>query len=485
MTTFESGNISLNQIEEFIWEIPRSGDMLVPARIFASENLLKQISQDKTLEQLKNTASLPGIQKYAICMPDGHQGYGFPVGGVVATDANNGCISPGGVGYDINCGVRMIKTNLSYKDLRGKEELLGELLFSKIPTGLGKGGVLNTSLKDIEEILSLGVEWALANGYAVPEDLDFCEDRGRRLDADPTKISLRAKKRGKNQVGSLGSGNHFLEIQRVVEIFKDEVAHSFGLSQDQVVILIHTGSRGLGHQTCTDYLRKIEVEHATLLSNLPDRELAAAPSGSQLALDYYAAMCACINFAWINRQIITYAVRLVFEELFNKSWQDLGMDLLYDVAHNIAKKEFHMVDGIKRELFVHRKGATRAFPIGNPELPLAFRNVGQPIIIPGSMGSDSYILRGGAASLDLTFGSTAHGAGRILSRTKAKKLFKASEVQAKLKKQNIHVIATLDATISEEAPGVYKDVSEVVNISDSLGIGDKVARTYPVVNIKG
>ena len=485
MTTFESGNISLNQIEEFIWEIPRSGDMLVPARIFASENLLKQISQDKTLEQLKNTASLPGIQKYAICMPDGHQGYGFPVGGVVATDANNGCISPGGVGYDINCGVRMIKTNLSYKDLRGKEELLGELLFSKIPTGLGKGGVLNTSLKDIEEILSLGVEWALANGYAVPEDLEFCEDRGRRLDADPTKISLRAKKRGKNQVGSLGSGNHFLEIQRVVEIFKDEVAHSYGLSQDQVVILIHTGSRGLGHQTCTDYLRKIEVEHATLLSNLPDRELAAAPSGSQLALDYYAAMCACINFAWINRQIITYAVRLVFEELFNKSWQDLGMDLLYDVAHNIAKKEVHMVDGIKRELFVHRKGATRAFPIGNPELPLAFRNVGQPIIIPGSMGSDSYILRGGAASLDLTFGSTAHGAGRILSRTKAKKLFKASEIQAELKKQNIHVIATLDATISEEAPGVYKDVSEVVNISDSLGIGDKVARTYPVVNIKG
>ena len=243
--------------------------------------------------------------------------------------------------------------------------------------------------------------------------------------------------------------------------------------------------RGLGHQTCTDYLRKIEVEHATLLSNLPDRELAAAPSGSQLALDYYAAMCACINFAWTNRQIITYAVRLVFEELFNKPWQDLGMDLLYDVAHNIAKKEFHMVDGIKRELFVHRKGATRAFPIGNPELPLAFRNVGQPIIIPGSMGSDSYILRGGAASLDLTFGSTAHGAGRILSRTKAKKLFKASEVKAKLKEQNIHVTATLDATISEEAPGVYKDISEVVNISDSLGIGDKVARTYPVVNIKG
>jgi len=485
MTIFESGNISLNQIEEFVWEIPRSGDMLVPARIFASENLLKQISQDKTLEQLKNTASLPGIQKYAICMPDGHQGYGFPVGGVVATDVNDGCISPGGVGYDINCGVRMIKTNLSYNDLRGKEELLGELLFSKIPTGLGKGGVLNTSLKDIEEILSLGVEWALDNGYAVPEDLDFCEDRGRRLDADPTKISLRAKKRGKNQVGSLGSGNHFLEIQRVVEIFKDEVAHSYGLSQDQVVILIHTGSRGLGHQTCTDYLRKIEVEHATLLSNLPDRELAAAPSGSQLALDYYAAMCACINFAWTNRQIITYAVRLVFEELFNKPWQDLGMDLLYDVAHNIAKKEFHMVDGIKRELFVHRKGATRAFPIGNPELPLAFRNVGQPIIIPGSMGSDSYILRGGAASLDLTFGSTAHGAGRILSRTKAKKLFKASEVKAKLKEQNIHVTATLDATISEEAPGVYKDISEVVNISDSLGIGDKVARTYPVVNIKG
>ena len=485
MTTFKSGNISLTQIEEFVWEIPRSGDMLVPARIFASETLLEQISQDKTLEQLKNTASLPGIQKYAICMPDGHQGYGFPVGGVVATDANNGCISPGGVGYDINCGVRMIKTNLSYSDLRGKEESLGKLLFNKVPAGLGKGGVLNTSLEDIEEILSLGVEWALSNGYAVPEDLDFCEDRGRRTDADPTKISLRAKQRGKNQVGSLGSGNHFLEVQRVVEIFREDVAHSYGLSQDQIVILIHPGSRGLGHQTCTDYLRKIEMEHATLLSKLPDKELAAAPSGSQLASDYYAAMCACINFAWTNRQIITYAVRLVFEELFNKPWEDLGMDLLYDVAHNIAKKEFHMVNGTQRELFVHRKGATRAFPAGNPELPSAFKTVGQPVIIPGSMGSDSYILRGGDASLDLTFGSTAHGAGRILSRTKAKKLFKASEIQAKLKEQNIHVTATLDATISEEAPGVYKDVSEVVNISDFLGIGDKVARTYPVVNIKG
>ena len=449
--------------------------MLVPARIFASENLLEQISQDKTLEQLKNTASLPGIQKYAICMPDGHQGYGFPVGGVVATDANNGCISPGGVGYDINCGVRMIKTNLTYHDLHGKEESLGEILFNKIPTGLGKGGIVKTTLNDVEEILSLGVEWALHNGYASPEDLDFCEDRGRRNDADPTKVSRRAKQRGMNQVGSLGSGNHFLEVQRVVEIFREEVASSYGLFQDQIVILIHTGSRGIGHQTCTDYLRKIEVEHADLLSQLPDKELASAPSGSQLAADYYAAMCACINFAWTNRQMITYAVRMAFEELFDKSWQDLEMNLLYDVAHNIAKKEFHIINGHKRELFVHRKGATRAFPIGNKALPGAFRKVGQPVIIPGSMGSDSYILRGGVGSMNLSFGSTAHGAGRILSRTKAKKLFNASDIQAELKEQNIYVTATLDATISEEAPGVYKDVSEVVHVSDSLGIGDKVA----------
>ena len=485
MTTFETENISLNQIGEFMWEIPRSGDMLVPARILASKKLLDQISKDKTLEQLKNTASLPGIQKYALCMPDGHQGYGFPVGGVVATDAHSGCISPGGVGYDINCGVRMITTNLSYKDILGKEQSLSRLLFDKIPTGMGHGGILNTSSRDIEDILSNGSEWALSHGYAISKDLDHCEDGGKRTDADHTKVSHKAKQRGKNQVGSLGSGNHFLEVQRVSEIFREDVANSYGLSVDQIVILIHTGSRGLGHQTCSDYLRKIEIEHADFLTQLPDKELAAAPAGSELANDYYAAMCACINFAWNNRQIITYATRMAFEEIFQNSWENLDMNLLYDVSHNIAKKEVHIIDGHPRELFVHRKGATRAFPIGRSELPLDFINVGQPVFIPGSMGSDSYILRGGTKSLDLTFGSTAHGAGRILSRTKAKKIFNASEILKQLKEKNIHVIASSDATISEEAPGVYKDVSEVVNISDFLGIGDKVARTFPIVNIKG
>jgi len=501
MTTREYQGITLERVREHVWEIPREGEMRVPARVLASEELLDQIGDDRTLQQLKNATHLPGMAKHAICMPDGHQGYGFPVGGVGATDAETGCISPGSVGYDINCGVRMMTTNLTYDDLAGREEELVDALFANVPSGLGGGGIVETDQGTIEEILARGVEWAVDEGWGVKADLAHCEDEGARPDADPAAVSKKAKDRGRNQVGSLGSGNHFLEVQRVTDVYRPEVAESFGLEADQIVVLIHCGSRGLGHQTCTDFLRKIEQAHGDLLADLPDKELAAAPAGSDLAEEYYGAMCAAINYAWVNRQLIMHRTRQVFERVFDRDWQDMEMDLLYDVAHNIAKRETHevpvgpdgrpsseadAVDHVERDLFVHRKGATRAFPAGRPELPPAFADVGQPIIIPGSMGAGSYVLRGGAESMGLTFGSTAHGAGRTMSRTQAKQEYWGETVQSELKTQDkIYVKAQSGATVAEEAPGVYKDVDEVVRVSDELGIGDKVARTFPVCNIKG
>jgi len=482
--TFDAGEITLERVREYVWEIPQEGQMRVPARVLASEALLEEIKQDKTLEQLQNTTHLPGIEKYAICMPDGHQGYGFPVGGVAAINAENGCISPGAVGYDINCGVRMLKTNLTYSDIQGHEEELVNALFDAVPTGLGGGGVIQNA--PVDEILDRGVEWAVENGHGIESDLAHCEDEGFRPEADPSKISQKAKDRGRNQVGSLGSGNHFLEVQRVTDIFRGDVATEFGLEEDQIVVLIHCGSRGLGHQVCTDYLRDIEQTHQGLLNQLPDKELAAAPAGSQLAGDYYGAMCAAINFAWVNRQLIMHQTREVFADVFDRHYEEMGMELLYDVAHNIAKKETHDIDGTDKEVFVHRKGATRAFPAGRPELPPAYSDVGQPIIIPGSMGAGSYVLRGGENSLSETFGSTAHGAGRLMSRTQAKNEFWGEDVMDDLREQeHIYIKAQSGATVAEEAPGVYKDVDEVVGVSDALGIGDRVARTYPVCNIKG
>ena len=487
MTTFDADGVTLEKIRDYVWEIPQEGGMNAPARVLASEALLEEIQQDKTLQQLKNSAHLPGVRKHAISMPDGHQGYGFPVGGVAGIDAEDGCISPGAVGYDINCGVRMMRTNLTYSDLQGREEELVENLFSNIPSGLGGGGVVQVGGDEIEAILERGMDWALEEGWAVEDDLAHCEDEGFRPEANAEKVSKKARDRGANQVGSLGSGNHFLEVQRVTDVFREDVGGAFGLEEDQIVVLIHCGSRGLGHQVCTDYLRDIEQAHQGMLNELPDKELAAAPAGSQLAKDYYEAMCAAINFAWVNRQLIMHRTRQVFERVFDRDWQAMEMALLYDVAHNIAKKEVHTVEGgEERELFVHRKGATRAFPAGRPELPAAYQDVGQPIIIPGSMGAGSYVLRGGEQSLEETFGSTAHGAGRLMSRTQAKNEFWGEDVRDDLREQNeIYVKAQSGATIAEEAPGVYKDVDEVVRVSDALGIGDRVARTYPVCNIKG
>ena len=384
-----------------------------------------------------------------------------------------------------NCGVRMLKTSLGYEDVRGHEEELVDALFRAIPTGLGGGGIVEGDRETIDAALEKGIGWCLEEDYAVESDLAHCEDEGRRPDADPSAVSQSAKDRGRNQMGSLGSGNHFLEVQRVTDVFDPATADAYGLEADQVVVLIHCGSRGLGHQVCNDYLRDIERAHSGLLSQLPDKELAAAPAGSQLATEYYGAMCAAINFAWVNRQLITHRTRTVFEDVFGESWEDFGMELLYDVAHNIAKKETHTVDGKDKELYVHRKGATRAFPAGRPEVPEAYRDVGQPVIIPGSMGAGSYVLCGGAESMDVSFGSTAHGAGRIMSRTQAKNEFWGGDVQEELRTQEVYVKAQSGATIAEEAPGVYKSVDEVVRVSDELGIGDKVVRVAPICNIKG
>ncbi|GGN15941.1 RtcB family protein [Halarchaeum nitratireducens] len=486
MTTFDAGDVTLSEVEEFVWEIAREDGMNTPARVLASESLLEAIADDDTLRQIRNVTHLPGVVEHALCMPDGHQGYGFPVGGVAAIDAENGCISPGGVGFDINCGVRMVKTNLEYSDITGREEELVDALFDAVPTGLGGGGVVTGDAETMTGALERGLDWAHEAGYATRDDLKHCEDGGYRPDAEPEKVSQKATDRGRNQLGSLGSGNHFLEVQRVTDIYRDDVAATYGLEADQLVVLIHCGSRGLGHQVCSDYLRRIEEEHADFLDDLPDDNLAAAPAGSELAEDYYGAMCAAINFAWVNRQLITHQVRETFADVFDTPWPELGMELLYDVSHNIAKRETHEVEGEEREVFVHRKGATRAFPAGHPEVPTAYRDAGQPVIIPGSMGAGSYVLRGGAESMDRTFGSTAHGAGRLMSRTQAKREYRGEEIRSDLREhEHVYVKAESGATIAEEAPGVYKDVDEVVRVSEALGIGDTVARTFPVLNIKG
>ncbi len=463
-----------------IYEIPKSGDMNVPGRVYASEELLDDIKQDDTLEQVRNVATLPGIQKYSIVLPDGHQGYGFPIGGVAAVDAEKGVISPGGIGYDINCGVRVLRTDLSYEDVKGREEQIANILYDRIPCGLGKGGYIETDREDLREILEKGMAWMLEQGYAREEDLEHCEENGR-LAGDPRKVPDEAMDRGINQVGSLGSGNHFLEVQHVTDIYDEETADAYGLEEGQVVVMIHSGSRGLGHQTCTEYLRRFEREYPEIVEAIPDKELIYAPLDEQAGQDYWKAMNAAANFAWANRQGMTAAIRDSFNTLFD----DVAVDLVYDVCHNIAKKEMHTVDGEEKELLVHRKGATRAMPAGRPEVPEAYSDVGQPVLIPGTMGTSSYILSGGEGSLELSFGSTAHGAGRLMSRTQAKKDYWGEDVQKELKREGIVVKARSGSTVAEEAPGAYKDVDEVIKVSDELGIGEKVARMQPIANIKG
>lgn len=450
----------LKKISNYIYEVEKSGKMNVPVRIFASEKIFKNMQNDNTLQQGINMSQLPGIYKHALIMPDGHQGYGLPIGAVVAFDIKNGCISPGGVGYDINCGVRLLTTNLEKEDIYPKIHELLEDLFKNIPSGVGSQSKLRLSDKEMDEVLNTGLQWALKNGYATQEDVENCEENGNMKQADASKISMRAKGRGRRQLGTLGAGNHFLEIQFVDEIFEEK----FGLKKDQVVVMIHCGSRGLGHQNCTDYLRRIERELPEVMNKLPERELAYAPAGSEIANDYLGAMSSAANFAWVNRQVITHWTR----ESFRKIFGDVEMKLVYDVSHNMVKIEEH--DG--RELYVHRKGATRAFPE-------------QAIFIPGSMGTASYVLVGTEEGMKQTFGSTAHGAGRLLSRHAAKKRYRGEEIKNTLEKIKIYVKSASSRGVAEEAPGAYKDVEEVVRISHETGIGKRIARLKPIGVVKG
>ncbi|MHB8567436.1 MAG: RtcB family protein [Nitrososphaerales archaeon] len=464
--------------------------MRVPVTIYANESLIAKMETDRTIDQAVNVTHLPGVKKHVIVLPDGHEGYGFPIGGVAATDYETGVVSPGGVGYDINCGVRLVRTNLKEEDVRPRLRELVREIYNSVPSGLGNTGALNLSNQQLDGVLSEGAKWAVSNGYGVASDLEFCEENGTMKHSDPSRVSGTAKKRGAKSLGTLGSGNHFLEIESVNEIHDQEAAKAFGItSKGQVCVLMHTGSRGLGHQVCSDYLRIVEAGASNFKIDLPDRELACAPAGSKEAENYRLAMGSALNYAWTNRQLITHKVRKAFERVFRLSESDLGMKLVYDVAHNICKVEEHLTDPDnpkKREkVFVHRKGATRAFPKGREEIPQEYRSIGQPVLIPGSMGTASWILLGREKSLEVSFGSTAHGAGRTMSRGAAIRAYPYEKVKQDLESKGIVLESASKKGVVEEAPGAYKDVDSVVEVSHKVGIGTKVVRFTPMGVVKG
>lgn len=461
--------------------------MRVPGIVLADEELLEKMKTDRTLEQCANVAHLPGIYKYAITLPDGHEGYGFPIGGVAATDYSEGVISPGGVGYDINCGVRMLTTNFTAEEIRPKLAELAGIIFNNVPSGLGsRRKDFRITASDLDRLATEGVPWLVEQGMGWKEDIEHCEEGGRMKTANPEKVSTTAKNRGSGQVGTLGSGNHFLEIQRVDKICNPTVAKAFGLTQEgQVTIMIHCGSRGYGHQICSDYLRVMERAVHKYKINLPDRELACAPGTSKEAEDYFHAMSCAVNYAFVNRQAIMHWVRQSFETVFKQSAEALGLRLVYDVAHNIAKIEEHQVNGQREKVWTHRKGATRAFPPESPEIPADYRPFGQPVIIPGSMGTSSWLLVGTAKAMAISFGSTAHGAGRMMSRTAAKRSFWGSDIKKALEQRGIVVRAASAAVLAEEADPAYKDVDRVVDVSDKVGIATRVAKMVPIAVVKG
>jgi len=476
----------LVKVRESVWEVPTSykKGMRVPGRIFLREEALRDLEKG-AIDQVANVACLPGIQKFSIGLPDIHFGYGFSIGGVGAFSARTGVISPGGVGFDINCGVRMVRTNLNHEDVRPKIKELINTLFTNVPSGVGSKGKIRLKPGEIDEVLENGAEWAVENGYGWDQDLKYLEENGKMEDASSEKVSEKAKKRGIPQLGSLGSGNHFLEVQMVDEIFDEEAARVYGVNQGNVAVMIHSGSRGCGHQVCSDYLRLMDKAYKRYKINIPDRQLACAPVDSDEALDYFQAMAAAANYAWANRQMIVHWVRESFEAVFGMTAEDMEMEILYDVAHNIAKKEVHTVKGRDTELFVHRKGATRAFGPGRDEIPREYRKIGQPVIIPGTMGTSSYLLHGTDVAMEETFGSTAHGAGRKMSRAGAKKTYRGEEVQRKLESEGIYVRATSMPVVAEEAPGAYKDVDVVVRTAHETGISRLVARMLPLGVAKG
>ena len=478
--------VEIKRIEPYLWEIPRSGGMLVPGRVYASARLMEEIRGDQSLQQVKNVAELPGIVGWSLAMPDIHWGYGFPIGGVAATEAGRGAISPGGVGYDINCGVRLARTDLTVDSVRERLPRLMDELFTVVPSGVGaEGAISKLSRAELRRMLEHGAAWAIERGYGEAGDLEHTEELGCLDGADPSQLSERAQERGLTQVGTLGSGNHFLEVQRVAEIHDADLADAFGLFEDQVVVMIHSGSRGLGYQVCDDFIRRIKPRLKAYGYSLPDVQLAAAPLDSDEGRAYLGAMRSAANYAWVNRQVMLHTVRETFARVLGAGPREIGMRLLYDVCHNIAKLEEHEVDGRRVQVCVHRKGATRAFPPGHPDVPSAYRDSGQPVLIPGSMGTSSYVCAGAAGAMRGTFGSTCHGAGRRMSRTRSKQASRGRDLLGEMESQGVLVRATGMRTVAEEMPHAYKDVADVVEVMELAGVSRRVARLVPMGVVKG
>ncbi len=478
----------LNKIDDYRWEIPPSykEGMAVPGLIFASESMLRHIWEERALEQVANVAFLPGIVSYSLAMPDIHWGYGFPIGGVAATRMGDGVVSPGGVGFDINCGVRLLRTNLAKEEVAPKIEQLIAALYVNIPSGLGSEGKIRVSEKELNAVLIKGSRWALEKGYGEAEDIVVTEESGCIKGANPDKVSPKAKKRGIPQLGTLGSGNHFLEIEVVNEIYDRATAAAMGINDiGQVLILIHTGSRGLGHEVCSDYIRVLNQAVTRYGISLPDRQLACAPVNSPEGQDYLQAMACAANYAWTNRQCIAHWTRESLIKVLGKSPREIGLEQIYDICHNIAKIEEHTTNGKRQTLCVHRKGATRAFPAGHPDVPDIYRGIGQPVLIPGDMGRCSYIAVGTETAMKETFGSTCHGAGRVQSRAAAKRSVRGADVVKALAAKGIVVKAGSMGSLAEEASEAYKDVTEVVEVAHKAGISRKIVKAIPLGVIKG
>ncbi len=477
--------MDFQEFRQAIYELPREGAMRVPVRAVATKEMLDKMMTDRTLGQAKNVASLPGILEAAYVMPDGHEGYGFPIGGVAAFDPEEGIVSPGGVGYDINCGVRLIKTNMMEKDIRPRLKQLINKLYENVPSGVGSKSKVRLNPQELEKAVTEGLKWSLDHGYATPKDLEHCEENGHFEGSDYSKVSDMAKKRGGPQLGTLGAGNHFMEVQRVEKIYDAEIAKSFGITNEgQVTVMVHSGSRGYGHQICDDFIRTMMNAIQRNNWQLPDKELSFAPLNTVEAQSYLGAMRTAINFAFNNRQLMTHWARETFQQVFGGKWEDYDLSLVYDVCHNIAKFEEHEVGGQTKKVCVHRKGATRAFWKGRKEVPQAYRNVGQPVIIPGSMNTASYLLCGlpGAA---ISFGSSCHGAGRVMSRHEATRKFNGKEIARQMEQKGQEIQAGSYDLLAEEFGGAYKNVDEVVKAVELAGISKIIARMVPIGVIKG
>jgi len=480
------GKYEIENDGQATWKILQRDDMRVPARFFALESMLSQIYRDNAIKQIINVATLPGIKKYALAMPDIHYGYGFPIGGVAAFDLDEGVISPGGVGYDINCGVRFCRTNLKYAEIKSKIKNIITGFYQSVPSGVGShNAIRKLNMKELNKVLSEGSEWAVNNGFGDAADIQSTENYGKMDKADPAKLSNRAKERGLNQLGTLGSGNHFLEIGVIDKILNKKVANEFGLEEEQVIVMVHTGSRGLGYQVCDDYLHRMVKEQKNYDFEVVDKQLACAPFKSNIGSDYYQAMSAAANYAWANRQVIMSLACRSLEKTLSISPKELGFELIYDVCHNIAKVEKHEIDGEETKLCVHRKGATRSFGPQREELPQNYRRTGQPVIIPGDMGTYSYLLLGTKKAMKQSFGSSCHGAGRIMSRRAASRRYNFNEVKNKLQNKGIVTYSAKKKTLVEESPDTYKDVNQVVDAVDKAGLAKKVVRTRPLGVLKG